>query len=47
MKDLLEIFYWKDYQQREVDFVTKEGLRIKELIQVTYASGFDEIEKEK
>jgi len=33
---LIEIFYWKDYQQREVDFVLKEGEKIKELIQVTY-----------
>jgi len=39
------IFYWKDYQQNEVDFVIKEGLRIKQLIQVTYASSKDEIEK--
>ncbi|MBU5678372.1 MAG: ATP-binding protein [Candidatus Aenigmarchaeota archaeon] len=42
---LLEIFYWKDYQQNEVDFVLKEGLRVKQLIQVTYASAKDEIEK--
>jgi hypothetical protein len=41
----IEIFYWKDYQQNEVDFVIKEGLEIKQLIQVTYASGKDEIEK--
>jgi len=39
------IFYWKDYQQKEVDFVIKEGLNVKQLIQVTYASGRDEIEK--
>ena len=31
-----EIYYWKDYQQREVDFVIKEGLKVKELIQVCY-----------
>lgn len=42
---LLEIFYFKDYQQNEVDFVLKEGLRIKQLIQVTYSSSKDEIEK--
>jgi len=42
---LLEIFYWKDYQQREVDFLLKEGLKIKQLIQVTYASSLDEIDK--
>jgi predicted AAA+ superfamily ATPase len=40
-----EIFYWKDYQQHEVDFVVKEGLKIKQLIQVTYANNRDEIEK--
>jgi predicted AAA+ superfamily ATPase len=42
---LLEIFYWKDRQQNEVDFVLKEGLKIKQLIQVTYANGRDEIER--
>ena len=40
-----KIFYWKDHQQREVDFVVKEGLRVKELIQVTYASEMNEIER--
>jgi predicted AAA+ superfamily ATPase len=44
-KPIHEIFYWKDYQQHEVDFVIKEGLEIKQLIQVTYASNKDEIEK--
>ncbi|MCD6591125.1 MAG: ATP-binding protein [Candidatus Aenigmarchaeota archaeon] len=39
------LFHWKDYQQKEVDFVIKEGLIVKQLIQVTYASGMDEIEK--
>ncbi len=38
-----EIYYWKDHQQREVDFVIKDGLKVSELIQVTYASGRDEI----
>ena len=42
---LLEFFYWKDYQGREVDFVVKESLRVKQLIQVTYASARDEIDK--
>jgi predicted AAA+ superfamily ATPase len=41
----VEVFYWKDYQQNEADFVIKEGLEIKQLIQVTYASSKDEIEK--
>ena len=41
----LEIYYFKDHQQREVDFIVKEGLRVKQLIQVSYASARDEIEK--
>jgi hypothetical protein len=28
------IYYWKDYQHREVDFVVKEGLKASQLIQV-------------
>ncbi|MDI6917134.1 MAG: ATP-binding protein [Thermoplasmatales archaeon] len=40
-----KIFYWKDYQGNEVDFVVKEGIKVNELIQVTYANGQDEIEK--
>ena len=36
-RDLLtEIYYWKDYQQNEVDFVIKEGLKIKGLVQVCW-----------
>lgn len=41
----LKIYYWKDYQQREVDFVVMEGNKIKQLIQVTVASDFNEINK--
>ncbi len=41
----MEVFYWKDYHQHEVDFVIKEGQGIKQLLQVTYASGRDEVEK--
>ena len=41
----MEIFYWKDHQGREVDFLIKEGTSVKELIQVTYASGRDEVER--
>jgi len=44
-KPLLHFYYWKDYHGREVDFVVKEGLEISQLIQVTYASGRDEIER--
>ena len=41
----LEIYYWKDYQQREVDFIVKAGPKVKQLIQVTSASDSNEIEK--
>ena len=40
---LLSFYYFKDYQGREVDFVVKECLKVKQLIQVTYASDRDEI----
>lgn len=42
---LIEIFYWKDHQGKEVDFVIREGLPVKQLIQVTDASGREEILK--
>ena len=35
-KKNIELYYWRDHQGREVDFVVKEGLDIKELIQVSY-----------
>ncbi len=41
---LMDIFYWKDHQEREVDFVVREGLVVKQLIQVTNASGREEIQ---
>jgi len=37
-----EIYYWKDHAGKEVDFVVKEGLKIKELIQACWG-----IEEEK
>ncbi len=40
----LEIFYWKDHQQNEVDFVIKDGAQVKQLLQVTYASERTEID---
>ncbi|MGC8516345.1 MAG: ATP-binding protein [Candidatus Acidifodinimicrobium sp.] len=33
-----EIYYWKDHQQHEVDFLIKEDFSISQIIQVTYAS---------
>ena len=38
-----EVYYWKDHQQYEVDFVVKEGHTVRELIQVTDVSGMDDI----
>ncbi len=40
-----EIYYWKDYQQNEVDFVLKEGLKVKQLIQVCYSLEDEETRK--
>ena len=40
----MEIYYWKDHQQREVDFVVKEGNLIKACVQVTYATEKDDIQ---
>ena len=41
---LIEIYYFKDYQQHEVDFLIKESNIIKELIQVSYINNIDEID---
>lgn len=41
---LMQIYYLKE-GNNEVDFVLKEGLKVKQLIQVTFASSKDEIEK--
>ena len=41
----LEIYYWKDHQQREVDFIVKKKNSILECIQVTYASNPYDIDK--
>jgi len=32
----LEVYYWKDYQQREVDFVLKDKTQVQQVIQVSY-----------
>jgi len=44
-RPMLEIYYWRNNQKGEVDFILKEGVRIQELIQVTYARERDEIDK--
>ncbi|MEK7672018.1 MAG: ATP-binding protein, partial [Bacteroidota bacterium] len=36
LTDELEIYYWKDHQQREVDFVVKNGKKVAQLLQVCY-----------
>jgi len=41
---LIEVYYLR-INNKEVDFLIKEGLNIKQLIQVTYASSKDEIER--
>jgi len=42
---LMEIYYLKTKEGYEVDFLIKEGLKVKQLIQVSYANSFDEIEE--
>jgi len=42
---LIEVYYLK-VNNKEIDFVLKEGLRIKQLIQVTYAFSKDEIKED-
>ena len=39
----MEVYYWKDHQQNEVDFVIKEKNKITELMQVTYSNNKEEI----
>ncbi len=39
-----EVFYWKDHQGREVDFVVKMGRTVSQLVQVTYASSREAID---
>ncbi|MEW6529095.1 MAG: ATP-binding protein [Candidatus Micrarchaeota archaeon] len=41
----LELYYWRDYQEREVDFVIKNRRKIKQLVQVTTISEFEDIDK--
>ncbi len=40
-----EVYYFRNSQGYEVDFILKEGRRITECIQVTYANSHDEIER--
>ncbi len=38
-----EIYYWKDHQQHEVDFIIKRGFKITHIIQATYVSSRESI----
>lgn len=42
---LMGIFYWKDSQNREVDFVIRKGLEVDQLVQITYVSNKEEIKE--
>jgi len=33
---LMDVYYYKDYSQNEVDFVVKDGLKVSQLMQVCY-----------
>jgi uncharacterized protein len=39
----LEVFYWKNHQQKEVDFLLKERNKVKQLIQVSYINSRENI----
>ncbi len=41
----LEVYYWKDYRQNEVDFVLKRNKKIETLIQVSYINSKEEIKE--
>ena len=43
-RQLVEVYYFKS-NDKETDFVLKEGVDVKQLIQVTYASDLEEIER--
>ena len=42
-KPLQEVYYYKTREGYEVDFLIKEGMEIKELMQVCYANSYEEI----
>ncbi|MEW6295156.1 MAG: DUF4143 domain-containing protein [Candidatus Diapherotrites archaeon] len=42
---LLEIYYWKNDLHEEIDFVVKENIKIKQLIQVCYDLGDTDVKK--
>ena len=44
-KGNMEIYYFKDYSDHEVDFVLKSGIDVIEIINVTYSENKDDLEK--
>jgi len=40
-----EFYYWRDKAGKEVDFVVKEGLKVKELIQACWGIGEEKTER--
>ena len=40
-----EVYYWKDAQQNEVDFLIKEKTKVTQLIQATYISNKRELKE--
>ena len=40
-----EVYYWKDHQQNEVDFIIKKDKKIEQLIQVSYINSKEEIKE--
>ncbi|MBU4369972.1 ATP-binding protein [Patescibacteria group bacterium] len=45
LNPLTEVYYWKNHQQNEVDFVVKYNKKITQLVQVTHATSKDEIKE--
>lgn len=43
LESQLETYYWKDYQQNEVDFVIKKRQKVQQLVQVSYANSREEL----
>ena len=39
------VYYWKDYQQNEVDFILKDDKKLNQLIQVSYINSKEEIKE--
>ncbi len=41
----IRLYYWKDVQHKEVDFVVVKDEKVRQLIQITYASSLNDIEE--